>query len=144
MDEHGDWVAELDCGHGQHVRHKPPFQLRPWVTTTEGRASKLSQYLECVRCESLELPDGFVPYKRTAEFNNESIPAGLLRDHSLKSGTWGRLTMLEGSLRLSMTSVPPQVDRILTTAEPTHIPPEVVHMIEPIGRVRFYIEFCRQ
>ena len=29
QDELGDWVAELDCGHNQHVRHRPPFQLRP-------------------------------------------------------------------------------------------------------------------
>jgi tellurite methyltransferase len=144
LDEHGDWVAELDCGHGQHVRHKPPFQLRPWVTTKEGRDGKLGQALPCVRCDSLELPEGFVPYKKTAEFNNESIPAGLLRDHSLKSGTWGRLTLLEGSLRFTMTSEPPQAARVLTTAEPAHIPPEIVHSIEPLGRVRFFIEFCRK
>ena len=30
QDELGDWVAELDCGHTQHVRHNPPWQLRPW------------------------------------------------------------------------------------------------------------------
>lgn len=26
QDEHGDWVADLACGHGQHVRHHPRFQ----------------------------------------------------------------------------------------------------------------------
>lgn len=31
-DEEDDWVAELGCGHNQHVRHDPPWQLRPWVT----------------------------------------------------------------------------------------------------------------
>jgi hypothetical protein len=25
QDEHQDWVAELSCGHNQHVRHRPPF-----------------------------------------------------------------------------------------------------------------------
>jgi hypothetical protein len=29
QDDHLDWVAELDCGHSQHVRHDPPFQMRP-------------------------------------------------------------------------------------------------------------------
>ncbi|HYA38463.1 MAG TPA: DUF3565 domain-containing protein [Candidatus Methylomirabilis sp.] len=24
-DEHGDWVADLQCGHGQHMRHSPPW-----------------------------------------------------------------------------------------------------------------------
>ena len=24
LDEENDWVADLACGHGQHVRHNPP------------------------------------------------------------------------------------------------------------------------
>jgi hypothetical protein len=54
-DELGDWVAELECGHGQHVRHDPPWQVRPWVTTDAGRAEHLGTILLCVRCaEPLE------------------------------------------------------------------------------------------
>ena len=34
----------------QHVRHEPPLQSRPWVTTREGRASQLGAELWCVRC----------------------------------------------------------------------------------------------
>jgi len=49
-DELGDWVAELDCGHGQHVRHDPPWQVRPWVTTEAGRSEHLGTTLLCVRC----------------------------------------------------------------------------------------------
>jgi hypothetical protein len=49
-DELGDWVAELECGHGQHVRHDPPWQVRPWVTTDAGRAEHLGTILLCVRC----------------------------------------------------------------------------------------------
>ncbi len=37
LDEQGHWVAELACGHGQHVRHDPPWQNRPWVLTEQGR-----------------------------------------------------------------------------------------------------------
>ena len=37
QDQLGDWVAELECGHGQHVRHDPPWQVREWVTTEAGR-----------------------------------------------------------------------------------------------------------
>jgi hypothetical protein len=50
-DEVGDWVADLACGHGQHVRHQPPFRERPWVVTEEGRASWIGAELECVRCD---------------------------------------------------------------------------------------------
>ena len=51
QDEEGHWVAELTCGHGQHVRHDPPWQLRPWVVTEEGRRRALGMELECVRCD---------------------------------------------------------------------------------------------
>lgn len=56
VDEAGDWVAELACGHGQHVRHQPPWQNRPWVITPEGRASRLGQTLRCRRCLEEEGP----------------------------------------------------------------------------------------
>ncbi len=50
-DEAGDWVAELDCGHGRHVRHRPPWELRPWVLTCEGRESHLGFRLTCPKCD---------------------------------------------------------------------------------------------
>jgi hypothetical protein len=51
QDEEGHWVAELACGHGQHVRHDPPWQVRPWVLTEQGRRSRLGVLLECSRCD---------------------------------------------------------------------------------------------
>lgn len=51
LDEHGDWVADLACGHGQHVRHQPPFFTRPWVLTSEGRTAHLGQTLRCKKCD---------------------------------------------------------------------------------------------
>lgn len=53
-DEHDDWVADLDCGHTQHVRHRPPWQNRPWVTTEEGRSSFLGHQLNCKKCDERE------------------------------------------------------------------------------------------
>ena len=52
LDEEGDWVAELECGHGQHVRHNPPWFVRTWVTTEEGRNNALGQTLDCKLCDS--------------------------------------------------------------------------------------------
>jgi len=51
-DDEGHWVADLDCGHGQHMRHDPPWQNREWVTTAEGRTRFLGTALNCVRCDS--------------------------------------------------------------------------------------------
>jgi len=58
QDEHGDWVADLACGHGQHVRHQPPFTNRSWVLTAKGREQHLGADLNCKKCvESLsDLP----------------------------------------------------------------------------------------
>jgi hypothetical protein len=56
QDESGDWVAELECGHGQHVRHRPPWEMRPWVATAEGRQQYLGVVLRCKRCDE-DVPD---------------------------------------------------------------------------------------
>ncbi|MCF6255501.1 MAG: DUF3565 domain-containing protein [Gammaproteobacteria bacterium] len=50
QDERDDWVADLACGHTQHVRHRPPWQLRPWVISVEGRTRHLGQILVCKKC----------------------------------------------------------------------------------------------
>jgi hypothetical protein len=51
QDAAGDWVAELACGHRRHVRHRPPFELRPWVVEAEGRRRRLGTPLECGLCD---------------------------------------------------------------------------------------------
>ena len=51
LDEEQHWVADLACGHAQHVRHNPPWQNRPWVITEQGRAEKLGQPLDCKKCD---------------------------------------------------------------------------------------------
>ena len=48
-DAENNWIAELECGHGQHVRHDPPWTERPWVTTEEARESRLGEELNCGR-----------------------------------------------------------------------------------------------
>jgi hypothetical protein len=56
QDDEGHWVAELECGHTQHVRHDPPWQVRPWVVTPAGRAEHLGTSLHCIKCMS-DVPD---------------------------------------------------------------------------------------
>ena len=50
QDQEGEWIAELECGHSQHVRHTPPWQERPWVLTPEGRAGRLGTPMPCRLC----------------------------------------------------------------------------------------------
>ncbi len=51
QDEEHHWVAELACGHFQHVRHRPPFINRPWVISLSGRQSMLGHPLTCNKCD---------------------------------------------------------------------------------------------
>ena len=51
QDELGHWVADLECGHSQHVRHDPPWTSRPWVLQEATRNAVLGTTLVCRRCE---------------------------------------------------------------------------------------------
>jgi hypothetical protein len=51
QDQEQQWVAELACGHSQHVRHTPPWQVRPWVLTSAGRAGRIGTRLPCRQCD---------------------------------------------------------------------------------------------
>jgi len=56
-DELDDWVAQLQCGHFQHVRHHPPFINRPWVVTQKGRDGMLGYRLNCKKCDQGKAKD---------------------------------------------------------------------------------------
>lgn len=56
MDANGHWVAELDCGHAQHVRHEPPLASRHWVGGDEGRTEHLGAELPCRTCAQDQKP----------------------------------------------------------------------------------------
>ena len=55
QDEEGQWVADLACGHTQHMRHDPPWQNRVWVTTAEGRTGFISVLIFCKGCDFAEV-----------------------------------------------------------------------------------------
>lgn len=141
-DEHGDWVALLACGHPQHVRHTPPFMNRPWVTSEAGRAAKIGQMLDCVRCDRFELPPDFTRYKETAIFTEKSLPAALRKNHTTRAGVWGRIVVHQGRLRYDVAPLGARFELSPRDA-PGIVPPEVPHHVEPLGPVRFHIEFYR-
>lgn len=142
-DDEGDWVAELDCGHGQHTRHNPPFFERPWTETAEGRDSMLGQTLDCVRCDDLEFPEQFEAFHRTPEFTTATIPRGLLSTHTTKAGVWAKIRILEGRLRYRIVE-PFEREFALDAARNGIVVPQAVHHVEPLGDVRFFVEFFRK
>ena len=38
------------------------------------------------------------------EFSTATIPAGLLKDHTLKAGTWAQIVVLSGQLRYTIAA----------------------------------------
>jgi tellurite methyltransferase len=141
QDPEGEWVAELACGHSQHMRHRPPWQSRPWVTSAAGRTSKLGAPLDCPLCQMPELPSGARAYKRTAAFTEATVPAGLLRDHRTKAGVWARIVVESG--RLEYTFGAPLRTFVLDAQCPGIVVPEAPHQVKPLGPVRFHVEFLR-
>ena len=51
IDDEGHWRALLECGHFQHVRHRPPLEIREWVLSEAGRAVRIGADLDCRRCD---------------------------------------------------------------------------------------------
>lgn len=92
-----------------------------------------------------DLPPDLEPYKRTAAFTESTVPAGLLADHSTKEGVWGLIHVEEGKLRYLVTD--PRrapTDEVLTPdTAPGLIEPTILHRVEPLGTVKFHVEFLR-
>jgi tellurite resistance-related uncharacterized protein len=92
------------------------------------------------------MPPDVKPYRRTAEFTEATVPAGLLRSHTTKAGAWGAIHVLEGRLAYRITDPRrPRTETVLTAeGAPGVVEPTVLHEVEPLGPVRFYVEFHRR
>jgi tellurite resistance-related uncharacterized protein len=89
-----------------------------------------------------QLPNTVAPYKRTPEFTEESVPAGLLNAHQTKESVWAKIVILEGRLQYTINEPEREViildENVYGVVEPT-----VLHEVKPLGNVRFYVEFHR-
>ena len=87
------------------------------------------------------LPAGVTAYHATPVFTQSTVPRKLLHDHATKAGVWGRIVVLSGKLRYEM------VDRgdsfQLGPGDDGVIVPEAPHRVQPLGEVRFFVEFLR-
>ncbi len=139
LDDEQVWVAELECGHNQHVRHEPPWQLRPWVLTEKGRQDFLGARLGCALCDRRELPAGAKLKHRTPRFDETNIPAGLRSKHNTKVGVWAGINVLAGELEVR-TQEPFESTERLHKGDVSIMPPGVEHEVSAIGQVDFYVE----
>ena len=83
-----------------------------------------------------------VPYKRTAIFDENTLPAALRGEHRTKPGVWGVIRVLDGRLRYRVLD--PVSDVILEPGHPGLVLPEEPHRVEPLGPMRMQVEFYTQ
>jgi tellurite resistance-related uncharacterized protein len=92
-----------------------------------------------------ELPDELECYKSTDTFDEKSIPAALMKDHSTKAGVWGRIVVESGKLCYRVTDPRRTLTErvLLANRAPGVVEPTVLHHVAPLGPVRFRVEFLR-
>ena len=102
----GDWAAVLDCHHRQHIRHRPPFRVAPWIDDEGERLQHIGTTLQCPLCDRCELPTDLTVVRTTATWDERTMPGALRHGHRVASGTWGRRRVEEGSLRFVAQTEP--------------------------------------
>jgi tellurite resistance-related uncharacterized protein len=92
------------------------------------------------------LPPDVQPYRSTEVFTDATIPPGLLKAHTTKEGAWALIHLVEG--RLAYRIIDPRrlrTERVLKPGDaPGLVEPTILHEVEPLGPVRFYVEFHRR
>jgi tellurite resistance-related uncharacterized protein len=86
------------------------------------------------------LPRGAVSVRRTPEFTESTIPAGLRHRHTTKDGVWALIQLSEGSLTYRILEPVPS-ETTLVPGQPGVVEPGRAHEVEPRGPVRFFVEF---
>jgi tellurite resistance-related uncharacterized protein len=80
-------------------------------------------------------------YKRTPDFDQDSLPEAIRSAHSTKAGTWGLLVVSEGAARLVFHD--PRREVLVMPGSPGKIAPQAVHHVELDGPVRLHVEFYK-
>jgi len=84
-------------------------------------------------------PAGLTAYKQTPIFDQDSLPAGLRREHRTKTGVWALIHVVEGSLLYRILE--PPSEQVLLVGVPGIVSPEQPHEVSPLGPMRMFVEF---
>lgn len=82
------------------------------------------------------------PYKSTPVFDENTLPAGLRREHRTKAGVWGIIRVFDGCVRYRVLD--PVSETILDPDHPGLVLPDQPHFVEPLGPIRMQVEFYDQ
>lgn len=79
------------------------------------------------------------PYKCTPVFDENTLPAGLRKEHRTKPGVWGIIRVLDG--RLHFQVLDPVSETILDSQHPGLVLPDQPHFVQTLGPMRMQVEF---
>jgi tellurite resistance-related uncharacterized protein/catechol 2,3-dioxygenase-like lactoylglutathione lyase family enzyme len=144
-----DRVADLRS-HGVSFevepRYNPEYDItQAFLRDPDGHLVELQRFedLDWPRPEWARmpaLPPGVVSGRRTRMFDEHTVPAGLRRAHTTRAGTWGRIEVEAGALRYRIREG--RGGRfVVRPGRPGIIRPEEPHDVEPLGEVRFAVQF---
>lgn len=103
---------------------------------------RIGESIECLRCGQRLLPEGVLVYRRTADFDEHTVPAGLLGSHRTKAGVWARVVVTRGRLWLDFEA--PLHEQVEAVPDgPVVIPARLPHHVRLAGPVCFHVEFLR-
>ncbi len=88
------------------------------------------------------LPSNLAYHKRTSEFDQDNVPAGILGRHTTAAGVWGKIKVTEGSLTYRILE-PELEEHLLKPDQQGVVAPQADHQVEINGPVKFHIEFYR-
>lgn len=80
-----------------------------------------------------------IPYKCTPVFDEDTLPAGLRREHRTKAGVWGVIRVIEGRVRYQVLN--PASEMFLEPGRPGLVLPDQPHLLEPLGPMLVQVEF---
>ncbi len=88
-----------------------------------------------------QIPEGYELARSTSQFDEDSVPAGLLAAHRVATGVWGLAIVDAGTLEFTFEDEGESTE--LAAGESQVIPPDRPHHVKPVGEVSFRVEFYR-
>lgn len=79
------------------------------------------------------------PYKTTPIFDENTLPAGLRKEHRTKAGVWGIIRVIQGQVNYRILE--PTSQTILDADNPGYVMPDQPHLVEPMGPMQMVVEF---
>ena len=89
-----------------------------------------------------KLPEEALFQSRTPDFDQDTVPEGILGQHKTAENTWGKIVVTEGELTYRILE-PNVEEHKLDIDHEGIVAPAVAHQVQINGPVKFHVEFFR-